>query len=130
MLGGRGAQLPRVRFREVHPPPTNLSNAMLSLGYTLLTRRWLTVLSEWASITISASITSRASAGRRSLSISWPFRPILADASVIQVVNNGEVKADAFVVAGPAVSLKPYARRVFIPAYTSAASAGGHPLPF
>jgi CRISPR/Cas system-associated endonuclease Cas1 len=36
---------------------------------------------------------------------------------VIQVVNNGEVKADAFVPAGPAVNLKPHARRAFIAAY-------------
>lgn len=46
-----------------------------------------------------------------------PFRSILADSTVIQVVNNGEVKADAFIAAGPAVNLKPQARRAFIAAY-------------
>lgn len=46
-----------------------------------------------------------------------PFQPILADSTVIQAVNNGEVKADGFVAAGPAVNLKPHARRAFIAAY-------------
>jgi hypothetical protein len=35
---------------------------------------------------------------------------------VIQVVNNGEVKPDGFATAGPAVNLKPPARRAFITA--------------
>ncbi len=36
---------------------------------------------------------------------------------MIQAINNGEVKADGFVAAGPAVNLKPHARRAFIAAY-------------
>ena len=51
------------------------------------------------------------------LDMMGPFRPILADSTVIQVINNGEVKADGFVAAGPAVSLRPHARRAFIAAY-------------
>ena len=46
-----------------------------------------------------------------------PFRPILANSTVIQVVNNGEAKADAFLSAGPAVNLRPHARRALIAAY-------------
>jgi CRISPR/Cas system-associated endonuclease Cas1 len=46
-----------------------------------------------------------------------PFRPILADSTVIQTVNNGEVRAEGFVAAGPAINLKPQARRAFIAAY-------------
>jgi CRISP-associated protein Cas1 len=33
------------------------------------------------------------------------------------VINNGEIKADAFVSVGPAVNLKPHARNAFIAAY-------------
>jgi CRISPR-associated exonuclease Cas4/CRISPR-associated protein Cas1 len=46
-----------------------------------------------------------------------PYRAILADSTVVQVVNNGEVKPDGFIAAGPAVNLKPHARRAFIAAY-------------
>ena len=46
-----------------------------------------------------------------------PFRPVLADSTVIQVVNNGEVKPDGFVSAAGSVNLKPHARRAFIAAY-------------
>ena len=33
------------------------------------------------------------------------------------MINNGEVKPDGFLRVGPAVSLKPHARRAFIAAY-------------
>lgn len=57
--------------------------------------------------------------GRAALALDMmePFRPILADSTVIQVINNGEVKPDGFYVAGPAVNLKPVAKRAFIAAY-------------
>ena len=44
-------------------------------------------------------------------------RPILVDSTVIQAVNDGEVRPDSFLSAGPAVNLKPHARRAFIAAY-------------
>ena len=46
-----------------------------------------------------------------------PFRPILADSAVILAINNSEVRHDGFVAAGPAVNLKPNARRALITAY-------------
>jgi CRISP-associated protein Cas1 len=46
-----------------------------------------------------------------------PFRSALADSTVIQAVNNGEVKPDGFIASGTAVNLKPHARRAFITAY-------------
>jgi CRISP-associated protein Cas1 len=46
-----------------------------------------------------------------------PFRPILADSTVIQAINNGKVKPDGFLSGGPAVNLKPHARRAFIAGY-------------
>ena len=46
-----------------------------------------------------------------------PFRPLIADSTVIQAINNGEVQASDFVRAGPAVALKPDGRKRFIAAY-------------
>jgi CRISPR-associated endonuclease Cas1 len=57
--------------------------------------------------------------GRPALALDMmePFRSILADSTVIQVINNGEVKPEGFVTAGPAVNLRRHARRAFIAAY-------------
>ena len=89
-------------------PPTDPINAMLSLGYTLLTRTWLTVLSA-VGFDPYLGFYHRPRFGRSALALDLvePFRPILADSTVIQVVNNGEVKADGFLAAGSAVNLKP-----------------------
>ena len=46
-----------------------------------------------------------------------PFRSILADSTVIQVINNAEVKPAHFVFNGPACSLKPGGRKAFIAAF-------------
>ena len=52
--------------------------------------------------------------GRPALALDMmePYRPILADSTVIQVVSNGEVKPEGFVAAGPVVNLRPHARPV------------------
>ena len=46
-----------------------------------------------------------------------PFRSVLADSTVIQCINNSEVKPEGFIMAGTAVNLKAHARRAFIAAY-------------
>jgi CRISPR-associated endonuclease Cas1 len=99
-------------------PPSDPVNAMLSLGYTLLTRTWLTVLSA-VGFDPYLAFYHRPRFGRPALALDMmePFRSILADSTVIQVINNGEIKSDGFVSAGPAVNLKPHARRAFIAAY-------------
>ena len=45
------------------------------------------------------------------------FRPIIADSVVLGVVNNGIVSPDDFIRRGPAVALKPDARKKFLQAY-------------
>jgi CRISPR-associated endonuclease Cas1 len=91
---------------------------MLSLGYAMLTRTWLTVLSA-VGFDPYLGFYHHPRFGRPALALDMmePFRPILADSTVIQVVNNGEVKPEDFLSAGPAVNLKPHARRAFIAAY-------------
>jgi CRISPR-associated exonuclease Cas4/CRISPR-associated protein Cas1 len=119
MLGDAARDFPAFAFeKRSRRPPADAINAMLSLGYTLLTRTWHTVLSA-VGFDPYLGFYHRPRFGRPALALDMmePFRPILADSTVIQVVNNGEVKPDAFLVAGTAVNFKPHARRAFIAAY-------------
>jgi CRISPR-associated exonuclease Cas4/CRISPR-associated protein Cas1 len=99
-------------------PPTDPVNAMLSFSYALLSRTWLTVLSA-VGFDPYLGFYHKPRFGRPALAldIMEPFRSILADSTVIQAVNNGEVKVEGFVAAGPAINLKPNARRAFIATY-------------
>src|SRR5581483_1106584 len=119
MFGEAALDFPEFSFdKRTRRPPADPVNAMLSLGYALLTRTWLTVLSA-VGFDPYLGLYHKPRFGRPALALDMmePFRPILADSAVIQAINNGEVKADGFVVAGPAVNLKPHARRAFIAAY-------------
>ena len=119
MFGETARDFPEFAFdKRTRRPPADPVNAMLSLGYALLTRTWLTVLSA-TGFDPYLGFYHRPRFGRPALALDMmePFRPILADSTVIQVINNGEVKADDFSSAGPAVNLKPHARRAFIAAY-------------
>ena len=51
------------------------------------------------------------------LDLMEPFRPLLADSVVVQVINNGEVKASDFKAAAGAVALSPDGRRHLIAAF-------------
>lgn len=119
MLGEAARTFPEFAFeKRTRRPPADPVNALLSLGYALLTRTWHTVLSA-VGFDPYLGFYHAPRFGRAALALDMmePFRPILADSTVIQVINNGEVKPDAFLVAGPAVSLKPAAKRAFIAAY-------------
>ena len=119
MLGEAGRDFPEFSFeKRTRRPPSDPLNSMLSLGYALLTRTWLTVLSA-VGFDPYLGFYHRPRFGRPALALDMmePFRSILADSTVIQVINNGEVKPDGFIAAGPAVNLKPHARRAFITAY-------------
>lgn len=119
MLGAGARDFPAFAFeKRTRRPPADPVNAMLSFGYALLARSWLAVLSA-VGFDPYLGFYHRPRFGRPALALDMmePFRPILADSAVIQAINNGEVKADAFVAAGPAVNLKPHARRAFIAAY-------------
>jgi CRISPR-associated endonuclease Cas1/CRISPR-associated protein Cas4 len=119
MFGAAAREFPEFAFdKRTRRPPADPVNAMLSLAYTLLTRTWLTTLSA-VGFDPYLGFYHRPRFGRPALALDMmePFRPILGDSTVIQVVNNAEVKADEFVSAGPSVNLKPHARRAFISAY-------------
>jgi CRISPR-associated exonuclease Cas4/CRISPR-associated protein Cas1 len=119
MFGEAARDFPEFAFdKRTRRPPADPVNAMLSLGYALLMRTWLNVLSA-VGFDPYLGFYHKPRFGRPALALDLmePFRSILADSTVIQVVNNGEVKSDAFISAGPAVNLKPHARRAFIAAY-------------
>lgn len=119
MLGDGAREFPAFAFdKRTRRPPADPVNAMLSLGYAMLSRTWLSVLSA-VGFDPYLGFYHKPRFGRPALALDMmePFRPILADSTVIQVINNGEVKADGFLAAGPAVNLKPHARRAFIAAY-------------
>jgi CRISPR-associated endonuclease Cas1/CRISPR-associated protein Cas4 len=119
MFGEAARDFPEFAFdKRTRRPPADPVNAMLSLGYSLLTRTWLTVLSA-VGFDAYLGFYHQPRFGRPALALDMmePFRSILADSTLIQAVNNGEVKADGFISAGPAVNLKPQARRAFIAAY-------------
>jgi CRISPR-associated exonuclease Cas4/CRISPR-associated protein Cas1 len=119
MFGEAARNFPEFGFdKRTRRPPADPVNAMLSLAYTLLTRTWLNVLSA-VGFDPYLGFYHRPRFGRPALALDMiePFRAILADSAVIQAINNGEVKPEGFIAAGPAVNLKPPARRAFIAAY-------------
>lgn len=119
MFGEAARGFPEFAFdRRTRRPPTDPVNAMLSLGYSLLSRTWLTALSA-VGFDPYLGLYHKPRFGRPALALDLmePFRSVLADSTVIQVVNNGEVKPEGFIAAGTAVNLKTHARRAFIAAY-------------
>ena len=119
MFGEAAKGFPEFAFdKRTRRPPADPVNAMLSFGYALLARTWLIVLSA-VGFDPYLGFYHHPRFGRPALALDMmePFRPILADSTVIQAINNGEVAPGGFVAAGPAVNLKPHAKRAFIAAY-------------
>jgi CRISPR-associated protein Cas1 len=119
MFGEAAREFPAFGFeKRTRRPPADPVNEMLSFAYSLLTRTWLTVLSA-TGFDAYLGFYHHPRFGRPALALDMmePFRPVIADSAVIQSVNNGEVKSDGFLSAGPAVNFKPHAKRAFIAAY-------------
>jgi CRISPR-associated protein Cas1 len=96
-------------------PPTDPVNAMLSYAYALLVRTWHVALSA-VGFDPYLGFYHQPRYGRPALSLDLmePFRPLVADSTVIQAINNGEVKPADFVQAAGSVSLTPDGRKRFI----------------
>ncbi|MDP2822174.1 MAG: CRISPR-associated endonuclease Cas1 [Sulfuritalea sp.] len=99
-------------------PPTDPVNALLSFAYSLLARTFTVTL---AAVGFDAyrGYYHQPRYGRPALALDLmePFRPLVADSSVIQAINNGEVRPSDFVRAGRAVALAPEGRKRFIAAF-------------
>ena len=99
-------------------PPTDPVNAMLSFAYTLLTRTF-TVTLQAVGFDPFRGFYHQPRYGRPSLALDLmePFRPLLADSVVIQVINNGEIHPSDFVSAAGSINLAPDGRKRFIAAF-------------
>lgn len=96
-------------------PPGDPINALLSYAYALLTRT-LTMTLTAVGLDPYRGFYHQPRYGRPALALDLmePFRPLLADSTVLMAVNNGEVTANDFVRAAGAVSLSESGRRAFI----------------
>jgi CRISPR-associated exonuclease Cas4/CRISPR-associated protein Cas1 len=111
-------------------PPEDPVNAMLSLAYAILTRTFLAALQS-VGFDPYRGFYHVIRHGRPALALDMmePYRPILADSSVINAINNGEVKPDGFYWNGPACAMKAGARKALIAAYERRlAQETTHPL--
>lgn len=99
-------------------PPTDPVNALLSFGYALLTRTWTVTLSA-VGFDPYRGFYHQPRYGRPALALDMmePFRPLIADSSVLQVINNGEVKPSDFISAAGSVALDSDGRKRFIAAF-------------
>ena len=99
-------------------PPTDPVNALLSMAYSLLTRTFLATL-QAVGFDPYQGFYHQPRHGRPAMALDMmePYRPIIADSTVLQVINNGEVKAGDFVHNGPACSLTFAGRKALIAAY-------------
>ncbi len=99
-------------------PPKDPINAMLSFAYAMLTREWTVSLSA-VGLDPYRGFFHQMRFGRPALSLDMmePFRPLVADSTVITAINNGEVKQDDFIVSATGCNLKPGGRKRFIAAF-------------
>lgn len=96
-------------------PPTDPVNALLSFAYSLLVRTWTVTLSG-VGFDPYRGFYHQPRYGRPALALDMmePFRPLIADSSVIQAINNGEVKPTDFISAAGSVALNGDGRKRFI----------------
>jgi len=99
-------------------PPTDPVNALLSYGYSLLVRTWTVALTA-VGFDAYRGFYHQPRYGRPALALDMmePFRPLIADSSVLSAINNGEVRPSDFVSAAGSVALTNDGRKRFIKAY-------------
>lgn len=104
--------------RRNRRPPADPVNAMLSYAYSLLTRSWSVALTA-VGFDLYRGFYHQPRYGRPALALDMmePFRPLLADSSVLTAINNGEVRPSDFVSAAGSVNLTPDGRKRFITAF-------------
>ena len=104
--------------RRTRRPPTDPVNAMLSYAYSLLARSLAVTLTA-VGFDAYRGFFHQSRYGRPALALDMmePFRPLVADSTVLTVINNGEIAAGDFVRAGGAVNLNERGRRAFIAAF-------------
>ena len=116
--GGDSASFRFDFTRRNRRPPTDPVNALLSYAYSLLVRTWTVTLSA-VGFDPYRGFYHQPRYGRPALALDMmePFRPLIADSSVIQAINNGEVRPSDFVSAAGSVALTGDGRKRFIAAF-------------
>ena len=99
-------------------PPTDPINALLSLGYALLTRTLVVALSA-TGFDPYRGFYHQPRYGRPALALDMmePFRPLIVESAVITAINNGEVRPIDFVRRATGVNLTPTGRKRFIASF-------------
>ena len=99
-------------------PPKDPVNALLSFAYALLAKE-LTITLSAVGFDPYCGFFHQPRYGRPSLALDLmePFRPIIADSVVINVINNGVIQCRDFTSRLGAVNLTAAGRRRFIKAY-------------
>ena len=113
------APMSAFRFdRRNRRPPTDPVNALLSFAYAMLTRTFTVTLSA-VGFDVYRGFYHQPRYGRPALALDLmePFRSIVADSTVLQALNNGEVRADDFLSGGAGTAIKPAGRKRFIAAF-------------
>lgn len=96
-------------------PPTDPVNALLSYAYALLVRTWTVALTA-VGFDPYRGFYHQPRYGRPALALDMmeAFPPLIADSSVIQAINNGEVRPTDFISAAGSVALTEDGRKRFI----------------
>lgn len=112
-FGAEFSQLGRNR----RPPPDPL-NALLSFCYSMLAKD-LVAVTLGVGFDPYLGVYHRSRYGRPSLALDLAeeFRPLIADSTVIQLVNNGEIRPSHFTRRGGGCQLEQDGRRTVISAY-------------
>jgi CRISPR-associated protein Cas1 len=111
-------------------PPKDPVNALLSFAYAMLTREWTVTLSA-VGLDPYRGFYHQLRHGRPALALDLmePFRPLVADSTVLTSLNNGEVKASDFIQSTAGCNLKPEGRKSFIAAFERRlAQEATHPI--
>lgn len=96
-------------------PPKDPVNALLSFAYAMLTREWTVTLAA-VGLDPYRGFYHQPRFGRPGLALDMmePFRPLVADSTVITAINNGEVKPEDFITTVAGCNLKEEGRKRFI----------------
>ena len=99
-------------------PPTDPVNALLSYGYSLLTKD-LTIICHSIGLDPFIGFFHQPRFGRPALALDLleEFRPLIADSVVVNAINTRMVQATDFIRVGRAVGLSPSGRSSFLRAY-------------
>lgn len=96
-------------------PPTDPVNALLSFGYSMLTRSFVVALSA-VGFDPFRGFFHQPRYGRPALALDMmePFRSLIVDSSVITAINNGEIVRSDFIETPVGVNLTDKGRKRFI----------------